>query len=56
MEKFLTLNVRDVKFIDSFQCMASSLETLPTKIITKSIDKYETFDNMQNILTLMIYN
>jgi hypothetical protein len=44
----MTFNVGDVKFIDSFQFMASSLETLAKQTNTKSIDKYEKFDNMKN--------
>jgi hypothetical protein len=53
MEKFMSFNVGDVKFIDSFQFMASSLETLAKNLITTSTDKYEKFDNMKSILTLM---
>jgi hypothetical protein len=47
MEKFMTFNVGDVKFIDAFQFMASSLETLAKTLITNSTDKYEKFDNMK---------
>jgi hypothetical protein len=47
MEKFMTFNIGDVKFIDAFQFMASSLETLAKNLITKSSDKYEKFENMK---------
>ena len=47
MEKFMTISIGDVKFIDSFQFMASSLETLAENLITKSKDKYEMFENMK---------
>ena len=53
MEKFMTFGVGDIKFIDSFQFMASSLETLAEHLITKSKDEYEMFENLKNILTLM---
>ena len=39
--------IGDAKFIDSFQCMASSLETLADHLITNSTDKYEMFANME---------
>ena len=43
----MTFGVGDVKFIDSFQFMASSLETLAENLITKSKDEYEMFENMK---------
>ena len=39
--------IGDAKFIDSFQFMASSLETLADHLITNSTDKYEMFENME---------
>ena len=47
MEKFMTFGVGDIKFIDSFQFMASSLETLAENLITDSTDNYEMFENME---------
>jgi hypothetical protein len=47
MQKFMTFNVGDVKFIDAFQFMASSLETLTKNLITKSTDKCDKFENMK---------
>jgi hypothetical protein len=47
MENFMTFTVGDVKFIDAFQFMASSLETLAKQIMIKPPDKYEKFDNMK---------
>ncbi len=50
----MTFGVGDIKFIDSFKFMASSLETLAENVITKSKDEYEMFENLKNnILTLM---
>ena len=49
----MTFGIGDVKFIDSFQFMASSLESLSDNLITKSTDKYEMFENMKNILNPM---
>ena len=53
MEKFMTFGIGDIKSIDSFLCMASSLETLADNLITKPTDKYEMFKNMKNMLTPM---
>ena len=50
MGKFMTFGIGDVKFIDSFQLMASSLETLADTLITKSTDKYEMFENMKKTI------
>ena len=47
MEKFMAFGVGDIKFIDSFQFMALSLETLADNLITKSTDKYEMFENVK---------
>ena len=43
----MTFAIGDVKFIDSFQFMASSLETLADTRITTSTDNYEMFENME---------
>ena len=48
MAKFMTFNIGDVKVIDSFQCMTSSLETLSDNLITQSTDNYEMFENLKN--------
>ena len=53
MEKIMKFGIRGVKFIDAFQCMASSLETVANSWFTKSTDTYEMFEIMENILTLM---
>ncbi len=47
MEMFLPMGVGDIKFIDSFQFMDSSLETLADNLITKSIDQNEMFEHMK---------
>ena len=43
----MAFGIGDVKFIDSFQLMASSLETLAENLITKSTDKSEMFENLE---------
>ena len=35
--------------------MASSLEALSYNLLTESTDKYEMFENIENILTMMSY-
>ena len=47
MEKLMAFGIGDVKFIDSFQLMASSLENLAENLITKSTDKSEMFENLE---------
>ena len=47
MEKCMTFGIGDIEFIVSFQCMASSLETLAEHLSTKSTDKYEMFENVK---------
>ena len=49
MEKLMAFVIGDNKFIDAFQFMASSLETLAEHWITKSTDKYEMFENMKKV-------
>ena len=43
----MTFGVGDIKCIDSFQFMASSLEALAEHLVTKSKDKYVMFENMK---------
>ena len=50
MEKFRTFGIGDIKFIDSFQFMPSSLKTLADNLITKSTDKHEMLKHMENII------
>ena len=52
-EEIMTFGVGYIKFLDSVQFMASSLETLAENLSTKSTDNYELFENMKNILTHM---
>ena len=47
MEKVMAFEIGDSKFIDSFQFIASSLETLADPLITNSTDKYEMFAIME---------
>ena len=47
MEKFMTFEIADVQFIESFQLMASSLETLSDNLITQSTDNYDMFEHMK---------
>ena len=49
----MTFGIGDIKFIVSFQVMASALETLAEHLITNSTDKYDMFENMKNILRQM---
>ena len=52
-EEIMTFGVGYIKFLDSVQFMASSLETLAENLSTTSTDNYELFENMKNILTHM---
>jgi hypothetical protein len=45
-EKFMSFNIGSLKFIDSFQFMASSLEKLVVNLFDKN-DKYINFNNMK---------
>jgi hypothetical protein len=45
-EKFMSFNIGSLKFIDSLQFMASSLDTLVKNLYDKK-DKYKNFHNMQ---------
>ena len=47
MEKFMTFEIAYVQFIESFQIMASSLETLSDNLITQSTDNYDMFEQMK---------
>ena len=47
MEKLIAFEIGDSKFIDSFNLLASSLETLADPLITNSTDKYEMFASME---------
>ena len=49
MEKFMTFEIAYVQFIESFQIMASSLETLSENLITQSTDNYDMFEHMKHI-------
>ena len=49
----MTFEIGDVQVIDSFQLMASSLETLSDNLITQSTDNYAMFENVKNSLTPM---
>ena len=49
-EKFMTFSIGDIHFIDSFQFMASSLETLATNLLSENPnDKYENYTNMKKV-------
>ena len=51
-EKFMTFSIGDIKFIDSLQFMASSLETLANNLSSNNKnDKYENYHNMKHTLT-----
>ena len=43
----MTFGIGDIKSIDSFQFMASSLETLADNLNTQSTDKYEMLENLK---------
>ena len=45
-EKFISFNIGELKFIDSFQFMASSLEKLVDNLY-ESDDKYKNFNFMK---------
>ena len=44
MEKCMAFGIGDIKFIDSFQFLASSLATLAENLSTQSTDNYEVFE------------
>ena len=46
-EKFMTFSIGDLKFIDSFQFMASSLEKLVENLYDPSEDKFQNFKFMK---------
>jgi hypothetical protein len=46
-EKFMTFSIGDLKFLDTAQFMASTLDTLVKKLKTKNLDKFENFNSMK---------
>ena len=46
-EKFMSLTVGPLRFIDSFQFMPSSLEKLAENLMEKGSDKFKHFNNMK---------
>ena len=47
-EKFMSFNIGNLRFIDSFQFMASSLENLVENLYSGEVNnKYRNFDNMK---------
>ena len=46
----MSFNIGNLRFIDSFQLMASSLENLVGNLYVDEPDKYKNFDNMKNIM------
>ena len=52
-EKFMSFNIgSNLKFIDSVQFMASSLEKLVDNLFDSN-DKYKNFENMKNIIIMI---
>ena len=45
----MAFGIGDIKLIDSFQCMASSLQALAENLITKSADNYEMFEKADEL-------
>ena len=45
----MAFGIGDIKLIDSFQCMASSLQALAENLITKSADSYEMFEKADEL-------
>ena len=46
-EKFMSFNIGNLRFIDSFQSMASSLENSVGNLYVDDVDKFKNFDYME---------
>ena len=53
-EKFMSFNIGSLRFIDSLQFMASSLEKLVENLYSEGDDKYKNFNNMKNIILVSL--